>query len=378
MHLWTTGYYSHRSPVTKAWFSGLAVALSVGAATGASGNGGTQSASDRVASALDTYARGAYVEGLAALRGKAPLRDTVRDFREYAPRWVDADPILQARRRTVAMAVTVELVRLGVAGRVDEYLAARPLIEWMCTAVRTRPPTDAERLFHLATVGLLQGAADEMTLLGFGVQEGRSGHLFHAAERFPFEPRLKLALMLTRPGMLAIGTRPLGRQVAYASMTLRHLNLDAGHQTGVLRDTFDRLEMLVREPAIEYEVVLRRGVLRFMTGAPDAAPDFQHAAGSDEPFVRYLAHLMLGIVYERSGEPRSAIGAYSLAVRATPGTAASMALASLLFREGQTDEAARVADEWARGPRIDDPWRQFEFGDYRLVPEVLSVLRSAR
>ena len=364
--------------MTKAWFSGLAVALSVAAATAAPGTGGAQSASERVAAALDTYARGAYAEGLAALRGKAPLRDAVRDFREHAGRWADADPILQARRRTVAMAVTVELVSLGVAGRVDEYVAARPLIEWMCTAVRKSPPTDAERLFYLATIGLLQGAADEMTLLGFGAQEGRNGHLFHAADRFPFEPRLKLALMLTRPGMLAIGTRPLGRQVAYASMSLRHLDLDAAHQTGVLRDTFDRLATLAREPAIEHEILLRRGVLRFMTGAPDAAPDLQQAAGSDEPFVRYLAYLMLGIVYERTGESRSAIGAYSLAVRATPGTAASMALASLLFREGQPDDAARVADEWARRPRIEDPWRQYEFGDYRLVPEVLSVLRSAR
>ena len=152
----------------------------------------------------------------------------------------------------------------------------------------------------------------------------------------------------------------------------------ASRPDDVLRDTFDRLEKLASEPAIEHEIVLRRGVLRFMSGAPDAAPDFQHAAQSDEPFVRYLAHLMLGIAYERTGESRGAIGAYSLAVRATPGTAASMALASLLFREGRTDEAAQVADEWARRPRVDDPWRQFAHGDYRLVPEILGVLRSVR
>jgi hypothetical protein len=353
----------------------LAVALSVAAATAAPREG-AQSARERVISALDAYARGDYVESMAALRGKDPLRETVRHFREHVARWADADPILKPRRRAVAMAVTVELVSAGVAGRWDEYMAARPLIEWMCEAVRKEPPADAERLFHLATIGLLQGASDDTTLLGFGSQEGRDGHLFHAGARFPFEPRLKLALILTRPGMLAIGTRPVGVQVAYASV--RWTPPDAARPADALRDTFERLAALATEPAIEHEVVLRRGVLRFMTGAPDAVPDLQHAAASDEPFVRYLAHLMLGVFYERTGESRSAIGSYSLAERAIPGTAASMALASLLFREGQTDEAARVADEWARRPRVDDPWRQYEFGDYRLVPDVLSVLRSAR
>jgi hypothetical protein len=247
----------------------------------------------------------------------------------------------------------------------------------MCSAIRRFPPSDAERLFHLATIGLLQGASDEATLLGLDAQAGgRNGHLFHAADRFPFEPRLKLALMLTRPEMLAIGTRPLGRQLSLVGMSRGFLA--ASRPAEVLRDTFDRLERLAKEPAIQHEIVLRRGVLRFMSGAPDAAPDLQHAAGSDEPFVSYLAHLMLGVSYERTGELPSAIGAYSRAVRVMPGTAASMALASLLFREGRTGEAAQVAEEWARRPDIDDPWRQFEYGDYRLVPEVLSALRSVR
>jgi hypothetical protein len=275
------------------------------------------------------------------------------------------------------MAVTVELVSVGVAGRAEEYRGAHPLIEWMCAAIRKFAPTDAERLFHLATIGLLQGASDEATLLGRYAQTGaRNGHLFHAADRFPFEPRLKLALMLTRPEMVAIGTRPLGRQLPLVGMSRGFAA--ASRPQEVLRDTFDRLEVLAHDPAIEYEVILRRGVLRFMSGAPDAAPDFQHAAQSEEPFVRYLAHLMLGISYERTGELPSAIGAYSLAVRAVPATAASMALASLLFREGRTDEASQVAEDWARRTPAEDPWRQFQYGDYRLVPEVLGVLRSAR
>ncbi len=334
-----------------------------------------QSTRERVAAALEMYARGAHTDALARLRGRAPLRETVRDFRDHVAAWVDADPVLLGQRRVVAMAVTVDLGREAVAGTPEEYEAARPLIEWMCAAIRKGPRSDAERLFYLATIGLMQGATDEFAIFG-DPRAGIRGHLAHAVERFPSEPRLKLALVMTRPEMLVVGTRPLGRQIPVTGVGRRYApGADAAE---ALRDTFARLDVLTQEPALEHEVLLRRGVLRFLSGAADAGVDLQAAAQSGEPFVRHLAHLMLGILYEHSGETRSAIGAYSLAVRATPATAASMALASLLFREGQVDEAAQVADTWARRVDTDDPWRQFVYGDYRLVPEFLTALRSSR
>lgn len=335
-----------------------------------------QSTRDRVAAALDMYARGAHAEGLVRLRGKAPLRDTVRDFRGHVASWVDNDPVLLGQRRAVAMAVTVELAREAVAGTQAEYAAVRPLVEWMCAAIRKGPRTDAERLFHLATIGLMQGAGDEFGILGDRGGGVLNGHLSHAVERFPWEPRLKLALIMTRPEMLVVATRPLGRELPLTG-TARS-SLPYADRDDVLRDTFGRLETLTQEPLLEHEVLLRRGVLRFLSDAADATVDLQAAAQSPEPFVRYLAHLMLGIVYERSADTRSAIAAYSRAVSETPATAASMALASLLFREGQVDDAAQVAEAWARRPNNDDPWRQFVFGDYRLVPDFLAALRRSR
>jgi hypothetical protein len=81
------------------------------------------------------------------------------------------------------------------------------------------------------------------------------------------------------------------------------------------------------------------------------------------------------LVLERTGRVADAIEHYQSAMRVVPATAASLALASALFREGRGSEAAQLVSTWASTPRPEDPWRLYGLRDYRLFPGFRADMR---
>jgi hypothetical protein len=144
-----------------------------------------------------------------------------------------------------------------------------------------------------------------------------------------------------------------------------------------LQRTLDALGLLVNDPSVGLEAKLRRAALRVAMGQPEAAiADLRDAGRAADPFVRYLAHVLVGVALESTERRAEAVAAYQEAVRTVPATAASIALASALFRENRRTEAGGVVETWAGAERVEDPWRLYALRDYRLFPSYLRTMRA--
>jgi len=104
--------------------------------------------------------------------------------------------------------------------------------------------------------------------------------------------------------------------------------------------------------------------------------DLKAPAQSADPFVKYLANLMLGLLYERTGERDAAIARYSTAADVLPASAASLALSAALYRDRRVQEASEIVSAWARHTRIDDPWRLYGLGLYHQLPQHIAAMRA--
>ena len=107
----------------------------------------------------------------------------------------------------------------------------------------------------------------------------------------------------------------------------------------------------------------------------DIGPRRVEDAGS---VVIYLARYFKGQALERKKRPAEAEKAYRGALRAVPAAqSASMALAALLFKNGQRTEASRLMDMmFAASPRPADPWRGYADADDRFWPLLIGQLRG--
>jgi hypothetical protein len=80
---------------------------------------------------------------------------------------------------------------------------------------------------------------------------------------------------------------------------------------------------------------------------------FEQAATALTPSTRYLAHLFLGSMDERDGDPASAERHYLAALGAFPyAPSGHLALGALLARSGRTREAAGVVGRTPPGKRM--------------------------
>ena len=329
--------------------------------------------------ALERAEAGQYAAAIEELLSKENLPATLRRFRSDASRWLDKSPAESRERRIhLAAAFTLEILARGVQGTSMEYAQAVPLVEWMCQRLRKEPPTTAEHAFHLGSIALLQGAHDQRILLGdfldpSPLEKRKDSHILHAAKRFPDDPRFKLAALTVRRQLQVVSSHPMVKTELVSGWHDSPVNKD----DAIVAYTLERLAMLMGHDSIRDEVLLRRGIFLFLSGdSPAAIEDLRRATQSTDPFIRYLGHLVLGLLYERTNEMPAAIANYSFATKTIPATAASMALASALFRENRRAEAAEIVEALMRDPRPDDPWRQYEYGEYRFFSKYLQDLKG--
>jgi tetratricopeptide (TPR) repeat protein len=95
--------------------------------------------------------------------------------------------------------------------------------------------------------------------------------------------------------------------------------------------------------------------------------------------VRYTAAILLGYMDEALGRIDDAEKDFRIALNVLPKSqSASIALAALLYRNGNGEEAERLVRD-SLGPRgsDDDPWRLLPYGDLAKLPAQVEVLRRA-
>jgi len=121
-------------------------------------------------------------------------------------------------------------------------------------------------------------------------------------------------------------------------------------------------------------VLLRRGRAEQALAALDGI-----AEATDDEALRYLAYLFEGQAHEALGQDAEARSAYGRALGVKPrAQSASMALAALLFQDGQRGVADQiVAELLSRTTQPDDPWWMYWPADFRRAPELMRAMREA-
>lgn len=276
-------------------------------------------------------------------------------------------PILEQRRRNI---VTFALDLAGV-NALTQGLAARSMIESVCSSVRRHmPPTDFDHQWQLAALALMEGEMDP---------DGLRGHLEHLEQQFPDEPRALLAHALADEQMTAPIELVAESDRAAAEFTKRR------NPTGVASN------VLMERAANSYERLLKVDALR-----PEASLRLAHVqiglhryepalasldivdAASDDPYLLYLSHLFRGIALEALNRTAAAQAAYRDALTIGPDAhAATIALATSLFRSGHRDEADTLASALVSH---DDPtrdvWWAYYSGDFHLWALLMSHVRE--
>ena len=327
---------------------------------------------------------------VSALKSERDVEQFRERFVRDAESWIrSGDPAQTRRRELVAATVGLEIARaaFGVA-----WPQGRRLIEWGSTLLgRAARPDEGERLWHLAALPLIQGAFDYRLLVA------QKDEVW--LKRFPNEPRLLFALVVLLEGdtwpdpdrskpwdqdeaALAAGhkmfqARRANRAGATAEMRAR--SFEYQRRTN-MRQVMTLLEDLSNSVELRADALLRLGVLHLRLRHAEVARDqFEDVLRvTNEPYLVFLANFFNGVAHEQDGNRDDAIAAYRAALVAVPrAQSASFALASLLFLQDRRAEAARLADAAIELPTADDPWRQYESGDYRLWPQRISALRTA-
>ena len=350
---------------------------------------------------LDRYLAGRFPEVVEDLRGRPAFDDILEGLRRDGERWIDAGGPSQRERRTLAAATfALEAARAGAwldwkfiqqQPRVSFgdgndltvlnvlYWRAPPLlIEWGCQLLRRQEkPSPVERWWQLAALSVAQRAEDPQfligdTKIGLGRLAGEIGntqdeikHLDHVMERFPGEMRFVLAQGIARD-------RDFPDDAVQAYRALQE-HPDVGG------------EALMRLGAMQMPTgsgprLVMRGDAVSRKGSPDEAlTNLSRAeALTRDPYVVFLARYFTGRTFEQQRKFGDAEAAYRGAVAAVPhAQSATIALASLLFRDGRRAEAETlIADMLAAEPRPVDPWRIYIHADDRFWPQLIARLRQ--
>ena len=268
------------------------------------------------------------------------------------------------RRRLVAAVFALELGRAGID---TQWEITKGAVEWACrTLRRAGPPTEAERLWHLASLALLE-ASFEPIIVEAVTQERAAlpEHLKHIADRFPKEPRLALA-------------RALLREHEFWMKHINFLNGIRTHDDSVASVAIPALETAAQHPDTRPEARLRLGFLEYRRGNLDAA--LAHltfaAQGDDDPTRVYLAHLFTGWAHEKASHSSDAIESFRRATAAVNGLSAALALGVRLYEQDARDEAdALVKAALDPALAVPDPWKLYGYGDFRRFPQLLARLR---
>ncbi len=333
---------------------------------------------------LDRYLRGEFDAVVTRLQTLDDFRPILKGLQDDGPAWIEAGGTAARERRALAAATfALEAARIdewnewkdrtlapnyleqpcgpdGKTLRRPEILVWKPpplLIVWGSNVFRRETkPGPVERWWQLAAISVAQRAEDFEFLRSDGVVcvynvNDEIDYLYHLRLRFPDEPRFKLAEAM----LPELSRRPPS----------------GGNYT---------FEQLQDDQDVGGEATMRLGVSRFHMRDDDRAISTLDRVESKtrDPWVIYLARYFKGQALERKKRPAEAEKAYRGALRAVPAAqSASMALAALLFKNGQRTEASRLMDMmFAASPRPADPWRGYADADDRFWPLLIGRLRA--
>lgn len=368
-----------------AWLLGIALGVAAFGPVGTSADSGQAAPTVSVESLLDRYSAGRHVEVLAELMSGPNVHDLRGQLEDRGESWTTArGPAAAPARRLAAASLALEL---------SSYLLwpedVDPLVEWGCQLVRKDASGRvADRLWFRASVAILSRTRDDgrlVTRAGPGVPRGQRilpkprdlDHVSHARRRYPDEPRFELAEAMM--AAVVADTEPPRDAPWVDDSRLDKQSFEAIRRAQARR-AIEQFERLRNIPAIAHESDLRIGHLKMtLHDLSGALPHLDRASTSDDPFVAYLSLFLSGRALERLGQLAEATRLYRLALGVLPHTqSSSQALASLLLRQGQSDEAHLLAARTLGArPRTDDPWRLLGYGDLRFVPTLMYRLRGA-
>jgi len=329
---------------------------------------------------LETYAQGRHDEAVAKAASFKELGPLRLQFVQRAPAWIAADPALSAHRRAAVAGFVVEL---AAARLEDDWGRLSDLIEFTCAQIlRTAPPDEFERSWHMATTALAGRARVRQWLLGpfarLPHQKPRKPqpddppspkHLTHALERFPDDPRFQLARVVAWTwGRDAEPTRNMGgREYGRSSQPPQLEALTA-------------LAPLQAIPAVASEAYIRAGLIHVTLRDHAAALKAFEAArpGASTTPLKYLSHFLAGRSLEMLNRQDDAAAEYRAALALVPlAESATVALAGLHFTRGEHDDAVRLVDEaFAKTSTTTDPGRLTGYGAFLYWPEITAAMRA--
>ncbi len=239
---------------------------------------------------------------------------------------------------------------------------------------------------HLTELVLLQPNGPEFArrfYVGMALQAHSRGCFLDAQrwslgglQRFPKDGVLNLALgtatdsvaFLTPPppSFRAVPTTAEVRQAAAVAYQRRHLWEEA-------RRALERA--VAAEPQLD-EASLRLGRVLLRLEKNEAAREALEAAlaRSEDPQLRYLAHLFLGRIHEQAGRAQEAAADYRAALGIQPASqVATVALAHLRETQGETAEARNILERGLEQTRehFADPYWEYYAAIRSLRAETL-------
>jgi tetratricopeptide (TPR) repeat protein len=322
---------------------------------------GQTSGAPSIPALLDRYQQGDFDAAVQAVSA-ADVEQVRAPFIAAADAWLarDAGDIINRRLVATAFATEVAHARLPY-----DNLTLMVLLDWARQEWHKGPPTPAEGVWTRAAVALIERggrmSAGRPAIRPGGEFTLTSSRKFlkEAFARFPEDPRLQLAEVAWLPKLeLFLATPPPPR-----ARTARGL------------------ERLTGDRDVGPAALVELGYLKFEDKDFESARRLTTQAASDakEPWTRYLAHFLGGVIAERQGRFQDALREYVAALEDVPhAQSATIALVPVLLRSNQADAAFElVRRSLSERPNGDDPWRLFDYGDYVRWPVLIADVRKA-
>jgi tetratricopeptide (TPR) repeat protein len=365
--------------------------------------GAKSSANDPVDAALDLYDRGAFDAALLAIPANATKAN---DFITAANRWiVGGSESTRARRRLIAAALAAELIwaRVDSASQQDanhtdfgdfsgerplsSWNTSLPLLSWACTLMPSSGGVaPQERWWWLESVALFETThywraligRQHTNIAGAGVsREAADGHLMHARQRLPDEPRWRLADAMARTAIDFVPGRPGGRPDL-----LRNREATNASDDKKLLAAERSFEPLVNVTGIAGEAELRIAQLelrRRQWSSALAHLDRARPLVAGQEVLPAATDYFAGWAYEHLNRPEDAIAAYRRALDREPmlRQPATLLAAQLFLVHEPSDAHAILLGAFAASPEPHDLGLQIEHADGRLMPGYIRQLREA-
>ena len=304
---------------------------------------------------LSDYAAGKHAEVAQRLKSVASLKQLERELESTASKWLEGSQGTPELRRRALAAFVLE----AAYARIDQGTEATRLLETACRRIRRHTtPDEFDRRWHLAAFAMFAGAVDPDAL---------EAHVAHMRFHFPKEPRLPLeravaSELRAAPFFVPPRTTPSEISKRYEEAARRYREAVASP------DPATRSEAQLRLARVELELDRPASTLEALAG-------LQSSAGDAE--IRYLERLFRGMALERLGRTDEARAAYQSALQVAPtAQSASMALAALLFRQGQRDAAERLVKAVLSAEQPQDPWWIYWPADFRRAPALIASMRE--